>query len=407
MASYEELIQNGFSRTQALYLINNRILDARRLNLKNGPIIAYGNSYVDMGPKSYYTPGKHWLTRAAESVGAGGITSYAISGTQIIDVCGGLVNGSAIGGTSGQTAGALWPGTSARQGLTILETVVNDIVHSLTATGYTPAAITNANTQYLDGIRNMYRHALALMSSESRVEAEAAVLTGTWPAAINSAAYSGGVIRRTSTIAAKAAFTVTPPQYGPLAGKVFLIGAKVNVATAALTQMTIDVDGANPFNYTPTPWETGQGSASAYDCVAITVPVDGLSHTVNVTHSGTAAQFIYADALIVPSVNPNPIAVMGAERPIRVGFWNAQQVIDYKANMQKVLPVLKSVVAEFPNAFYVPSTMTDEGLYSLDGIHPNDLGQSQRASDLVAAAQSVAPRYRAQELITAESYGIL
>lgn len=377
-------------------------------NLTAWPMWVYGNSYADVVAKPYYTLGGHYLQQVQAELGAGALTSYAISGTQIIDVCGGLVNDNKITGSTGQTAGALWPSTSGRSGLVVLEAVVNDIVAFLTATGYTPVAITNANTQYVDGVRSMYRHALALMSSESRIEAGNAVLTGTW-ATIASTAYSGGSIRRSNAVGSKAAFTVTPPQTGPLAGKVFLIGAKVNPATATLTQMTVDVDGANAFTYTANQWEAGRPTASAYDCIAISVPVDGNAHTVNVTHTGTAGQWIYADALIVPSEDPNPIAVMGGEHPIKVGVWNAAQVAAYKANQAKLLPVIKAVVAEFPNALYVPSTITPNGLYSADGVHPNDRGQAQRAADLKASVRTIKARLDSRALAVAAdaSFGIV
>lgn len=63
----------------------------------------------------------------------------------------------------------------------------------------------------------------------------------------------------------------------------------------------------------------------------------------------------------------------------------------HRSNVKRVTDVVKGVVAEFANAVYVPSTMTSNGLYSGDGLHPNDRGMEQRANDLYEAFKPITP----------------
>lgn len=371
----------------------------------NWPVFVYGNSYTLLN--LYTAAGTHYTEQMAAKLEAGALTSYGVGGTRIVDVLSGMVNGSPVSGAVGQLAGALWPGSS-RQGLVIIDASVNDTGHYPSHVGTAvPADITSANTRYLDGLKGMYRAALALASSGSRVEQTAATFTGTWSAETATPYASGGFLRFTSTVGAKAAFTVTPPQYGPMAGKVFFLTYKLDAAVGAMAQMTIDVDGTNSFNHTPTAWEQYAGPSGvninvAWECISVTVPVDGASHVVNITHSGSAGQFLYADAIIVPSADPNPVAVMGGEVPIGTGVWNATQVATFRRNTQKVATAVKAVVAEFPHAVYAPSTMQGAAFVS-DGIHPNLVGMTQRATDLVEAMDN---KFRARLRNRAIALGI-
>lgn len=96
---------------------------------------------------------------------------------------------------------------------------------------------------------------------------------------------------------------------------------------------------------------------------------------------------MYLDCLLIPSEDPNPIGVGGAERPpvAHTGVFTQAGVNAWRYNAPLVLAKIREAVAEFPHAFYIPSTMTTSGLYSGDGVHPNDRGMAQRAVDVVVA----------------------
>lgn len=388
---------------------------ARRPNLAGLPVYIYGNSYGILAA-GWMTTGNHYSQQAIKDLFGGTVTSYALSGKRILDVLSSLINESAIAGiATAPIAGSKWPGTSTRNGLVIFECAFNDIGHYPTMVGTAiPAALPTANTRYRDSLKGQYRAALALMSSESRIENGSFTVSGTWTRGTAAGYASNGSLDFTTAVGAYAEVSVTPPQRGPLAGKVFLLTYGLDPAAGTTAVTNITVDGVAGGTYTPPAWELYVGPAggnvnTSWNVIPVTVPVDGNAHTVRFTHAGTAGHILYNDCLIVPSEDPNPIAVMGCERgPVAGPVWTAAQVGTFRANMATLIPDIKSVVAEFPNAIYVPSTMTANGIYSLDGIHPNDRGHSQRAVDLVAALQPVQPLLRNKALAAASSgFGVL
>lgn len=361
------------------------------------PLYTYGNSFGIL-TAGWFTSGKHYTDVVKASLGTGSVTAYAISGTRIADVSSHLIGG-AIGGVTGQAAGAPWPGTSNRKGIVVLESVVNDAGHYANHSGTAiPVAITTANTQYLDGLTSMYRAALACLCGETRVENTTATFTGSWTTTATPYS-SAGSVSFTNGIGNKATFTVTPPQSGPFAGKVYLVTYKLAAAAGVNATVTPSVDGVNLTNKTWTAWEayTGQTGANVTvipDVIPFDLPIDGASHTVAVAHSGGIGQWVYVDCVIIPSTDPNPVFLMGAETPVKTGVWNASQVAIYCGNLAKVTPLVKSVAAEFPNVIYVPSTMSQNGYYSVDGIHPNDRGMEQRANDLLQSAKNLGAKFK-------------
>jgi hypothetical protein len=379
---------------------------AHEAGLSSWPTFVYGNSYGILAA-GWFTSGGHYSQKVATALGGGSVTSYAISGKRILDVLSALVNEAAAPGlATAPVAGGKWPGTSSRNGLVILESLVNDIGHYPSMVGTAlPAALPTANTRYKDCLQVLYRTALALLSSESRVEQSTATYSGTWTQNTATGYVSNGTLSFTSAAGAFIEYSVTPPQSGPLAGKVFVLGYTVDPAAGTMAQQTISVDGTAQVTRTPSGWEqyTGPGGGNvnvAWDVTAVQVPIDGAAHLVRIAHSGSAGQLLYSDCVIVPSTDPDPIIVPGAEHTLTAPtLWNAAQRGAYHDNARVLIPLLQAVVAEFPNAVYVPSTMTTSGLYSGDGIHPNDRGMAQRANDILrGVSKSLRARLESRSL---------
>lgn len=379
---------------------------ARRTPLAGWPTFLYGNSYSILAA-SYFTAGRHYSQLLAESLGGGAVTSYGIGNKRILDVLSSLINEAPLTGlVTPPVAGSKWPGTTARNGLVLLESLVNDFGHypAMNVTPAVPAALPSGNTLYKDSLAVQYRAALAIMSSESRVENTAFTAeSGTWTNTGSSYA-SGGNISYTSTNGAYKEYSLTPPQSGPFAGKVFLHGYALDPAAGAMSQVTISVDGTVQTTRTPVGWEqyVGPGGANvntACDVVAVTLPIDGAAHTVRVAQSGTG--FAYVDFWSIPSANPNLIVIPGAEHALAFTGWTAAQKGAYHANEKALTPAIKAVAAEFPNVVWATSNLTPAGLWSGDLIHPNDLGMSQRAAaieDALQTNQYALSRLRARSL---------
>jgi cation diffusion facilitator CzcD-associated flavoprotein CzcO len=167
---------------------------------------------------------------------------------------------------------------------------------------------------------------------------------------------------------------------------------------ANYADVSITVDGTGAVT-TPTYRHSYTGNngtvvKGVINAVPVTVPVDGNAHTIRITHAGAAGQFFIVDCILVPSTAPNTIACVGVEHDLIVhaSGLDATDVALYKGNSLQVHAAYKSVVAEFPHAVYVPSTMTSNGLWSGDGVHPNDRGMQQRCNDVSEALKSTIAR---------------
>lgn len=369
---------------------------APRVDRSAMPVFVYGNSYA-ANPGIQCTAGLEYFHQAAGLLTAGTVTSYGLSSTRIFDTASALISASSglLSGLSGQQAGAQWPGTSARRGLIVLDDEFNDVGHypDMTIGLVHPVAITGANTQYKDAVTDCYRTALALLSCESRIEQESATFAGTWASEAFPAAASGGDFAYTTTPGASVAWSITPPQSGPMAGRVYVLGYKLTAAGFTMATVNVQLDGGAAVGHTPTGVEeykgaNGQQVNNLPWVIPVQLPVDGNAHTVMLTHAGTAGEFMYADAVLICSTAPNPVAVMQASTPPRVisGVWAAGDVAIWEQNLALLDPAIQAVVAEFPNALWVPSTVSQNGISSIDGIHPNDRGMAQRANDLAQAA---------------------
>lgn len=353
------------------------------------PMYAYGSSFTVLSSPTF-TPGQHYLSQVAAKINAGGVASYGQGGRRIFDAALGAISGTAFPGVTDPEAGAMWP--TSRNGLVVIDSLTNDITHGPTS-GNNPTAM-SSNNRYRDCVGSALRALMALVSAGSRIEESAWVMpTDTWGAS-GGAYWSANASYVTTTAGVKISYSVTPPQKGPLAGKVFILVYKVDPLDFTTADVTIAIDGGTAVATPIGQWEKYSGNAgtSVSYCphvITVNVPVDGAAHTVTMTHAGATGQILVMDAVLVPSETPSAIAVLEAPAPVaKAGWWDASQVAQWKANAAIINPVVKSVVAEFPNAFWVPTTVTPNGLYSADGIHPNDRGMAQRASDLQLAITS-------------------
>jgi hypothetical protein len=277
----------------------------------------------------------------------------------------------------------------------LVDTGTNDNAHGATA-GNVPVAISGTN--YREGIKACYRTLLALASSASRIEQESFVApTDAW-ITLNAGYYSNGSIYYTTTVGRRLTYSVTPPQRGPLAGKVFLLTYSVGPTLGVNATINVSVDGGANTPFARFAWEEYVGNSGANvthipTIITANLPVDGAAHTVTMTHAGSGGQFAHTDCCIVPSETPSQILVLQSPLPVAKvsGGWTAAQVAAWKANANTLDADVRSVVAEFPNAYWVPTNITPNGLWSTDGIHPNDRGMAQRGNDTLEAVKPLKP----------------
>lgn len=368
-------------------------------SLSELPVFLYGNSMaVRVAP--WVSADKHYSDLLVDEMDGGAVTSYAIGGTRTPDVTSALVNGSALPGLQAPLANSKWPGTAARKGILIWESQFNDEAHypNMTVPVAQPAALPAGNNNYINGILGAMRLALALMSSEAaRIENTAftgASVGGIGWTPLNATYLSGASAYFADDPGAWIEFSVKPPQEGPYAGKVFVMDYLLDpsVGTSAITN--ISVDGGAPIVRTPTPWEQYVGKTGTVNIIQVayplTLPVDGNAHTVRFTHAGSVGHLLYSDAIIMPSNAPNPILCPQASVvPLpHASVFTEANIEVWKQNHYKMEPLIKALIAEFPNAHWVPDTGTQNGQWSGDGLHKNDRGNEQRKNDLKRKLQS-------------------
>lgn len=369
-----------------------------RLTLAGLPIFAYGASYSTLN-QQFFTAGKHYLQQVKDACGGGTVTSYGVNGRRALDIATHLLSSTMPTGITGAVAGAVWPGTTARRGLVVHDALGNDIMNqaAMNAASHVLQAI--SGTAYTNYLKQHYRATLALMSTESRIENHAhSAAVGAWTHETAGFA-SGGTTCFTTTVGDYVEYSVTPPQSGPMAGKVFVVLVGDIPTNLQYATTAVSVDGGAATNHSPLRHTyVGQNGATVKGmimAIPVTVPIDGNAHTIRIAHAGTAGHYLIVDSILIPSVSPNTIACMGVEHPMTVvsGFFDADDVRLYNANSPLVHAAYKEVVAEFPHAVYVASTITSNGLWTGDGIHLNDRGNAQRANDLIIALRHLKARF--------------
>ena len=377
--------------------IAQSVVNVVKVDKPVGPMqfVIYGASQsVDPGLRC--TPGLEWFKQIASDLGTA-IASLAYSGRRTLDMAGYALSGTVpVAGQGAHPAGAAatWAGMDTVGKIPILDVSMNDIGHypTMVPSPVVPALISGAaGARYVAGIGGSLRTLLATMCSQSRVENVAATSTGVWSSA---AIGSGGTTSYTTAVGATRTYTVTPPQGGEFAGEVFHVGVTLSTESGAVSApFTYSIDGgAESAVVTPPGWQryVGWGGAnidSTPFVTKITLPVDGAAHTIRITHAGAAGNVLYSDVIPVPSETPKPILVLQAPRQVAVaaGVFDAAGVATYARNWRVIEDQQKAICSEFPNAIYVPCSVTPNGLSLVDGLHFNDRGMEQRKNDVLSA----------------------
>lgn len=343
----------------------------------------YGDSGA-LVPGLKSTQGQEWPILLRRALQTGPMTTYAVGGSDVIGVAMHLL-GTGPGGTGlpAFVPGAKWDGT--RRGIAILHVGLND------AAGYqdrsvNPSLPVATDVAHQNGMTGALRAALAVLSSASRVEVEAGVLTGAW--LVNSDVSTSGGARYTTTPGAKAAV----PVVFPASGKVHLIAHALAPETFTSCPIQIDVDGVIvktvPAASLVMRRQKTTGSAFiTFSPYAIEIDATPGAHTVTATHVGAAGQTMSIDCFIVGAASPPAVFVPGEWTPVAGTTWNAAQIATLAANRVILDPLYQAVVAEFPNASYVwLDHMTAAGIGN-DGLHPNDRGHRQEVETWTTAIE--------------------
>lgn len=384
------------------------------MNLRGLPLYLYGGSHALVSGVPYFTPGEHYSEQVAEALNGGSVTSYAIGGKRIIDVLSGIINGAPFPGIpTVPIAGSEYPGVSARPGVQIIDCMFNDLANYADMAAPVPVSYGgDAYGAQGDALLAQYVAACALLLAESRIEAASFTTNGTWTRALAQGYVSGGFVDFTTEVGAWAEVVVPAgsiPQKGPMAGKVAVLQYTLDAGVATMAPIDITCDGVSaqigadmvPFvQYA----EVGGGDVNAgAHIMMVLCPLDGGDHTIRVAHNGAPGDIMYNNCALVFSEEPNPVLILGSEQGAAVGLFDATEVADLKSNMVPNNPNADGLIYRLANTegaystwgalekyfdgavTYVPSSITENGLYSADGLHLNDRAQDQREADVIKA----------------------
>lgn len=287
-------------------------------------------------------------------------------------------------------------------GIYLLDTLRNDAGHD----GQTYNSGTTAKSRA--GAKNNLDALIRLIRAQSYVLATDASFTysGTWLANAALAGVLGHSVKYTSTVASSVSIAATGTDFD-----LVLMGlddAALGVVGSAFT-ITVDGSAFAPAGYPTTASNqtrrTTAGGPVKY--TPLVIPIRGLSagaHTIVVTQAGSAGQFLYVNALMVPSPTPptiliskvNYLGAYGYSVYAALGGTGASTGVDDAYNA-----IIDSVVARFPadgsiqtidqNALgFNTATMigNSDGL----GIHLNDLGNQFYANNLVKKIRALTAR---------------
>lgn len=360
----------------------------------------YGDSGA-LVPGLKSTQGQEWPVLLRRALQTGPFTSYAIGGTDVIGAAMHLIGVGAGGsGLPAFVSGAKWDGT--RRGIAILHTGLNDAAGYVdrTASGPPPVA---TDTAHQNGMTGALRAAIATLSSASRVEVEAGTLTGAW--STNTDVSTSGGSRYTTTPGDNAAVSVT----FPASGKVHLIAHACAPEFFTPAAIQIAVDGTVVKSVASSALSMRRQKTVStptyvqFSPYAIEVDAVAGAHTVTLTHAGSSGQIMSLDCFMVGAASPPAVFVPGEWSPVAGSVWSSGQIATLVANRAALDPLYKAVVAEFPNASYVPlSRMTATGLGN-DGLHPNDRGHRQEAETWALAIEQFLATYDPDNLYTSLS----
>lgn len=365
--------------------------DVESTFLEGTPMFVYGSSFtVDPGYRS--TAGMEWHKLLRDRLKMPSATTYGVSGKSIADAAQRIIGGKGA-------AGAAW--TPGKKGLVVLDTYVNDV------SMWSANGVANAYTaKTITGITNALRAALATLSAGpagSTIEDVAsAVFTGAWTT-FNSTNSSGGSNKYTTTVGAKADFPVVP---FPATGYVHLLVSSTDPLTYTPATVEILVDDVVVKTVLGTSLQCSQATegsptAQATQPAAIKVTATPGNHKVTIRHAGLAGQFAFTDAVLIPAVSPPPIFVVQDALPLAGGTYNQAAVNIMAVNKPQLDAIYATVLAEFANAIWVPTTLIPATDYAIvDKLHPNDRGMVRKTDELMVAIRTRLSTIRSDALYT-------
>lgn len=348
---------------------------SRPLSLEGVPMWVYGSSFT-VEPPFLATAGTEFHKLAAARLRMGTVTSFGVNGKSIREAAKRVVGGMGV-------ANAPW--TPTRRGIGVIDTWVNDL--AAYAAGPTPRAFTAKD---ISGIRANLAAALCMMSSMTVLENTVGVKGGTWAADGAATDRSGG----NNSISASPGATMTWEGVVVPETHFFFLGHTLEPNSFAIAPIEVLVDGQVARTITASEQQCHalvEGGSVTTGNGAWRIPCTPGTHTVAVRHAGAAATNMLVDAIVVPRpvAKRSPVFVLGDSlpRPVAAGaFYKTQGQVDIlAANWPLLMAVYNDVLADFPNAYFVPSSLRAAEHYGADGLHPNDRGMGAKADELVAA----------------------
>jgi len=350
---------------------------AGRTFLEGVPLWVYGSSFT-VSPGLACTSGMEFYKLVQARLKMGTATTFGINGKTIREAAKRIVGGVGV-------AGAPWIPT--RKGVAVIDTWVNDLAgYQIVGGDYTPRAFVAKD---ISGIKANLAAALAYISAGTIIENTAGTKAGTWAADGSATDRSGGNNSTTSDVGATMTFTgVSVPE-----DHFFFLSNTLEPASFALSDVEVLVDGVVARTIASAEFECHsliEGGTVLTGNAAFRIPCTPGTHTIVIRQAGSAGQNMLVDAIIVPKALAarSPILVIQDQLPRGVvggTYWHPDDIATLAANKPLLDAAYAAVLADFPNAHLVLTTLDATQDYGPDGLHPNDRGMIRKADELTLA----------------------
>lgn len=360
--------------------------------VENVALYAYGNSYL-------YPTGNAqviYFDRLKRRLNPATALNFGNSGMLAADACS-HAYGTFTALHEAGTAAGTWTPAAFVGGVVVLDLVRNDAgLDGTTTSGGTTAKSRAGFTNALDALIRLIR-----ASVKTEDTAAGWTYTGTWTADAGNNTLSNNTAHHTSTPGDKATITMTGTDFD-----LIILGFDASGAGLTGAAYTVKVDGVTFTTGTANDQTRKTGHTppnTGYSQLA--VPLRGLtsaSHTIEVSHTGTAGTYLYVDALLTAGTTPPTVIIPKCPQLTTAGYsaaypgvgagWTTDQV--YNSLIDTVVarfPNDQSVVAWDPNANgWNPSTM----IGNTDGfqVHLNDVGNGFYADGLMGVLNTLTAR---------------
>jgi hypothetical protein len=353
----------------------------------NTAIKAYGDSYLKL-PPTRATTGADVLSISVSRLGLLSATSYAVSGSRLLDVFYDL-----LGGYGGAQTGATWPGSS-RKGVVLIGTEHSDFYNPLDNGGHYGLLTTQNFQNYQDTLQAC----VALIQSDHRVEANLGTTTGTWVTPGGN--WSNGDVLETSQ---QGAFVTYPNIVVPASGTLWHLGYYSESATGqtviTIGGTTVATIAANPTGQGATIWSNRASSINTPSnfmpqVTKISGLTPGATVTIVVSKGDATTDPIYTDAILVPAsaypltiVAKDPVGRLSNPTPTSPDPNLATMVSQAAPNKTGLDTAIDLAVAANPDVISLDLgvSLSPGDLSYVDGIGLNDRGM-KKYSDLLCYA---------------------